>query len=106
MGRIAKAGQSPFATLFSRRAVRARTPIASQPLKPLFLLCVMLGFTLSCAARYLLRINDEAMQVSSSGSTNLHALVMFVLDADRPFSAPAVLPCAPREDDMGWYSVA
>jgi hypothetical protein len=35
---------------------------------------------------------NQAMQVSSSGSTNLHALVMFVLDADRPFSTPAVLP--------------
>jgi hypothetical protein len=35
---------------------------------------------------------DQAMQVSSSGSTDLHALVMFVVDADRPFSAPAVIP--------------
>jgi hypothetical protein len=34
---------------------------------------------------------DQAMQVSSSGSTDLHALVMFVVDADRPFSAPAVI---------------
>jgi hypothetical protein len=208
-------------------SVRVRAPIAAHPLKPLLLLCVTLGFTLSCpapsdqvllvkmlaernvselppgelfwrienfatldqaraaagsfslvaesagriwlftlasagaaasptgvqvaevgpiarvsAARYLLRINDasgppgsitsvhshpgseallvlegeqsikgpygtlrvtagqsepghganQAMQVSSSGTTNLHALVMFVLDADRPFSAPAVLP--------------
>jgi len=30
-----------------------------------------------------------AMQVSSSGSTDLHALVMFVVDASKPFSAPA-----------------
>lgn len=30
-----------------------------------------------------------AMQVSSSGSTDLHALVMFVVDADKPFSSPA-----------------
>ena len=32
------------------------------------------------------------MQVSSSGAGELHALVMFVVDADKPFSAPAVLP--------------
>jgi hypothetical protein len=32
------------------------------------------------------------MQVSSSGSTNLHALVMFVVDATKPFSSPATLP--------------
>ena len=30
-----------------------------------------------------------AMQVSSSGSTDLHALVMFVVDAGKPFSSPA-----------------
>ena len=35
---------------------------------------------------------DMAMQVSSSGSNDLHALVMFVVDATRPFSSPAVLP--------------
>lgn len=35
---------------------------------------------------------DNAMEVSSSGATNLHALVMFVVDADRPFSTPAKLP--------------
>ena len=35
---------------------------------------------------------DQSMQVSSSGSTDLHALVMFVVDADRPFSSPAKLP--------------
>jgi hypothetical protein len=33
---------------------------------------------------------DMAMQVSSSGSTDLHSLVMFVLDATRPFSSPAM----------------
>jgi hypothetical protein len=33
-----------------------------------------------------------AMQVSSSGSTDLHALVMFVVDAAKPFSSPATLP--------------
>jgi hypothetical protein len=32
------------------------------------------------------------MQVSSSGATDLHSLVMFVVDAGRPFSSPAQLP--------------
>ena len=35
---------------------------------------------------------DVPMQVSSSGSQDLHALVMFVVDASRPFSSPAALP--------------
>ena len=35
---------------------------------------------------------DMAMQVSSSGTTDLHALVMFVVDANKPFSVPATLP--------------
>jgi len=30
--------------------------------------------------------------VSSSGSSALHALVMFVVDANKPFSSPANLP--------------
>jgi hypothetical protein len=34
---------------------------------------------------------EKAMQVSSSGTTDLHALVMFILDADKPFSSPATL---------------
>jgi mannose-6-phosphate isomerase-like protein (cupin superfamily) len=34
---------------------------------------------------------ERAMQVSSSGATDLHALVMFVVDADKPFSSPATL---------------
>ena len=33
-----------------------------------------------------------AMQVSSTGQSDLHALVMFVVDADKPFSSPAALP--------------
>jgi quercetin dioxygenase-like cupin family protein len=32
------------------------------------------------------------MQVSSTGSVDLHALVMFVVDATQPFSSPAQLP--------------
>ena len=35
---------------------------------------------------------DTPMQVSSSGSTELHALVMFVVDATKPFSSPAKFP--------------
>ena len=35
---------------------------------------------------------DNPMQVSSTGSTDLHSLVMFVVDATRPFSSPAKLP--------------
>jgi quercetin dioxygenase-like cupin family protein len=34
---------------------------------------------------------DNPMQVSSTGSTELHSLVMFVVDATRPFSSPAKL---------------
>lgn len=34
---------------------------------------------------------DMPMQVSSSGATDLHSLVMFVVDANRPFSSPAKL---------------
>jgi len=32
---------------------------------------------------------DTPMEVSSCGSTGLHALVMFVVDATKPFSSPA-----------------
>jgi hypothetical protein len=35
---------------------------------------------------------DKPMVVSSSGSTDLHSLVMFVVDASRPFSSAAKLP--------------
>jgi hypothetical protein len=35
---------------------------------------------------------DTPMQVSSSGSTDLHLLVMFVVDASKPFSSPAKFP--------------
>lgn len=35
---------------------------------------------------------DRAMQVSSSGTTDLHALVMFVVDASKPFSTAATIP--------------
>ncbi|MEO8652801.1 MAG: hypothetical protein ABI409_01620 [Ramlibacter sp.] len=32
------------------------------------------------------------MEVSSSGSTGLHSLVMFVVEAGKPFSSPATIP--------------
>jgi hypothetical protein len=35
---------------------------------------------------------DTPLQVSNSGSTELHALVMFLVDATKPFSSPAKLP--------------
>ena len=35
---------------------------------------------------------DTPMQASSSGSVDLQALVMFVVDATKPFSSPATLP--------------
>jgi hypothetical protein len=35
---------------------------------------------------------DMPMQVSSTGSTDLVSLVMFVVDATRPFSTPAKMP--------------
>ena len=35
---------------------------------------------------------EKAMQVSSSGATDLHALVMFVVDPGKPFSSPAAIP--------------
>lgn len=35
---------------------------------------------------------DVPMQVSSSGATDLQALVLFVVDATRPFSSPAKFP--------------
>jgi hypothetical protein len=35
---------------------------------------------------------DTPMQVSSSGATDLHSLVMFVVDASKPFSSPAKFP--------------
>ena len=35
---------------------------------------------------------ETPMQVSSSGSSDLSALVMFVADATKPFSSPATMP--------------
>ena len=35
---------------------------------------------------------DTPMEISSSGASNLSALVMFVTDATKPFSSPATMP--------------
>lgn len=35
---------------------------------------------------------DTPLQVSNSGATELHALVMFLVDATKPFSSPANFP--------------
>ena len=35
---------------------------------------------------------DMAMEVFSSGTSDLNALVMFVVDASRPFWSPATMP--------------
>ena len=37
-------------------------------------------------------VGGTPMRVSSSGKTDLHSLVMFVVDADQPFASPAQLP--------------
>ena len=37
------------------------------------------------------RVADMAMEVFSAGTTDLDQLVMFVVDATKPFSAPAKL---------------
>lgn len=38
------------------------------------------------------RGGNTPMQVSSTGSTDLHSLVMFVVDGTKPFSSPAEFP--------------
>ncbi|HYC16507.1 MAG TPA: lipocalin-like domain-containing protein [Pseudolabrys sp.] len=40
------------------------------------------------------------MEISSSGTTDLRALVMFVVDATKPFSIPATLPGAVAQTDL------
>jgi hypothetical protein len=76
------------------------TPVHSHPGSEAFL--VLAGEQGIRTAHGLMRIEagqpatghgaDMAMQVSSSGASDLHALVMFVVDATRPFSTPASLP--------------
>jgi quercetin dioxygenase-like cupin family protein len=47
------------------------------------------GVTVMKAGEPVVGRGEQPMQVWSSGSTDLHALVMFVVDATRPFSSPA-----------------
>jgi quercetin dioxygenase-like cupin family protein len=47
------------------------------------------GVSVMKAGETVIGQGEQPMQVWSSGSTDLHALVMFVVDATRPFSSPA-----------------
>lgn len=76
------------------------TPVHSHPGSEAFY--VLKGQQSIRGAHGVLRVNaggaeaghgaDQSMQVSSTGADDLHALVMFVVDAKRPFSSPAALP--------------
>jgi len=78
----------------------ALTPVHTHPGSETFF--VLTGETSSRSPHGVLRVPagkavtglgaDVPMQVSSSGSTDLHSLVMFVVDANKPFSSPAHLP--------------
>ena len=47
------------------------------------------GVTVMKPGQPIIGHGEQPMQVWSSGSTDLHSLVMFVVDATRPFSTPA-----------------
>jgi hypothetical protein len=47
------------------------------------------GVTVMKPGQPTIGMGEQPMQVWSSGATDLHALVMFVVDATRPFSTPA-----------------
>jgi hypothetical protein len=49
------------------------------------------GVTVMQAGQPTIGQGEQPMQVWSSGATDLHSLVMFVVDATRPFSSPAKL---------------
>jgi len=76
------------------------TPVHTHPGSETFY--VLAGETSSRSPHGLLRVTagsaetglgaDVPMQVSSSGKVDLHSLVMFVVDANKPFSSPAKLP--------------
>ena len=78
----------------------SKTPVHSHPGSEAFY--VLAGETSSHTPNGVKRIgagrfetgNDAGtpMQVSSSGTTDLHSLVMFVVDAGKPFSSTARLP--------------
>ncbi|HEX5506148.1 MAG TPA: cupin domain-containing protein, partial [Thermomicrobiales bacterium] len=44
---------------------------------------------------------DTPMQPRNSGTTDLRALVLFAVDADRAFSSPATLPASPGLPNTG-----
>jgi quercetin dioxygenase-like cupin family protein len=76
------------------------TPVHTHPGSEAFY--VLAGETSSRTSHGVMRVRagetatghgaDMPMQVSSSGSTDLHSLVMFVVDAGKPFSSPAKFP--------------
>jgi quercetin dioxygenase-like cupin family protein len=78
----------------------ALTPVHTHPGSETFF--VLAGETSSRSPHGVLRVPagkavtglgaDVPMQVSSSGAADLHSLVMFVVDANKPFSSPAHLP--------------
>jgi len=47
---------------------------------------------------------DTPMQISSSGTTDLHSLVMFVVDATKPFSSPATMPWGSSQQDTDTHN--
>ena len=49
------------------------------------------GVTTVEAGETMIGMPDTPMEVSSSGTTDLHQLIMFVVDASKPFSSPATL---------------
>jgi len=78
----------------------SKTPVHTHPGSEAFY--VLSGETSSHTPHGVMRVGegqsapgnvaDTPMQVSSSGSANLHSLVMFVVDAAKPFSSPAKFP--------------
>ncbi len=76
------------------------TPVHTHPGSEAFY--VLAGETSSRSSHGVMRVGagqaetgqgaDMAMQVSSSGSMDLHSLVMFVVDAAKAFSSPAKFP--------------
>jgi len=83
----------------ARGAPGSVTPVHTHPGSETFY--VLSGETSSRSPHGVLRVAagtavtglgaDVPMQVSSSGAADLHSLVMFVVDANRPFSSPAQL---------------
>jgi anti-sigma factor ChrR (cupin superfamily) len=76
------------------------TPVHSHPGSEAFY--VLAGESSSRTAHGVMRVGanesatghqaDTPMQLSSTGSADLQSLVMFVVDASKPFSSPASFP--------------